>query len=157
MKSYVIHPRFDSWNWPRSSEWPVRQECSRRDRSTSFSKHRRTPYRRHDSNNDDRGRDWYRSTVITPDTYSGDDDWEQYISHFEDCNWSQKEKILNLVAKRKDQAHVFYRSLPATDKRSYWLLVAMLEQRFGSTRLWFDFCFTALQHILGHFRRGQLT
>ena len=22
---------------------------------------------------------------------------------------------------------------------------------------WFDFCFTALQHILGHFGRGQLT
>ena len=22
---------------------------------------------------------------------------------------------------------------------------------------WFDFCFTALRHILGHFRRGQLT
>ena len=24
-------------------------------------------------------------------------------------------------------------------------------------KVWFDFCFTALQHILGHFRRGQLT
>ena len=24
-------------------------------------------------------------------------------------------------------------------------------------RFWFDFCFTALQHILGHFGRGQLT
>ena len=23
--------------------------------------------------------------------------------------------------------------------------------------VWFDFCFTALQHILGHFGRGQLT
>ena len=23
--------------------------------------------------------------------------------------------------------------------------------------IWFDFCFTALQHILGHFGRGQLT
>ena len=22
---------------------------------------------------------------------------------------------------------------------------------------WFDFCFTAFQHILGHFGRGQLT
>ena len=22
---------------------------------------------------------------------------------------------------------------------------------------WFDFCFTALRHILGHFGRGQLT
>ena len=24
-------------------------------------------------------------------------------------------------------------------------------------RFWFDFSFTALQHILGHFGRGQLT
>ena len=23
--------------------------------------------------------------------------------------------------------------------------------------IWFDFCFTALRHILGHFGRGQLT
>ena len=23
--------------------------------------------------------------------------------------------------------------------------------------IWFDFCFTALWHILGHFGRGQLT
>ena len=23
--------------------------------------------------------------------------------------------------------------------------------------IWFEFCFTALQHILGHFGRGQLT
>ena len=23
--------------------------------------------------------------------------------------------------------------------------------------VWFDFCFTALQHILGHFGHGQLT
>ena len=23
--------------------------------------------------------------------------------------------------------------------------------------VWFDFCFTALRHILGHFERGQLT
>ena len=26
-----------------------------------------------------------------------------------------------------------------------------------SKDFWFDFCFTALQHILGHFGRGQLT
>ena len=25
-----------------------------------------------------------------------------------------------------------------------------------SVMIWFDFCFTALQHILGHFERGQL-
>ena len=29
--------------------------------------------------------------------------------------------------------------------------------RQWKTGFWFDFCFTALQHILGHFRHGQLT
>ena len=28
---------------------------------------------------------------------------------------------------------------------------------YAYPRFWFDFCLTALQHILGHFRRGQLT
>ena len=41
----------------RQSVSPVRQERSRRDRSTSFSEHRRTPCRRRDINNGDRGRD----------------------------------------------------------------------------------------------------
>ena len=39
------------------SDSPVRQEHSRRERTTSFSNPRRTPYRHRDSNNDDRGRD----------------------------------------------------------------------------------------------------
>ena len=34
-----------------------------------------------------------------------------------------------------------------TGKRNY----------FKTGKIWFDFCFTALQHILGHFGRGQLT
>ena len=32
------------------------------------------------------------------------------------------------------------------------------QNRFIISKLiWFDFCFTALQHILGHFGGGQLT
>ena len=122
----------------RRSVSPIRPVRLRRNRSTSFSEHRRTPYRYHDDNNDGRGRDWHRSPVITPDTFNGDDDWEQYISHFEDCaelgNWSIKEKVLTLAAKLKGQARVFYTGLPSSDKRSYRLLVARLEQRFGSAR-----------------------
>ena len=119
----------------RQSVSPVKQERSSRDRSTSFSEHRRTPCRRRDINNGNRGRDWFRPPVVIPDTYSGEDDWEQYISHFEDCaelgNWSEKEI---LAAKLKGQARVFYTSLPSSDKRSYRLLVARLELRFGSAR-----------------------
>lgn len=115
----------------RQSVSPARgRRLSRQDRSTSFER-RRTPLFR--------DRDWYRSSItISPDTYSGDDDWEQYISHFEDCaelgKWTEKEKVLTLAAKLKGQARVFYTSLPVSDKRSYRLLVARLEQRFGSAR-----------------------
>ena len=34
-------------------------------------------------------------------------------------------------------------------KRAAWIHFRLL--------VWFDFCFTALRHILGHFGRGQLT
>ena len=38
------------------------------------------------------------------------------------------------------------------------LILAVFENfRKTSFWFWFDFCFTALQHILGHFGRGQLT
>ena len=56
----------------RQSASTVRQERSRRERSTSFSEHRHTPYRHRDSNNDDRGRDWFSPPVVAPDTYNGD-------------------------------------------------------------------------------------
>ena len=71
-------------------------------RQTQSNLHRRMPYRRHDNNNDDRGRDWFRPHVVTPETYNREDDWEQYISHFEDCaelgNWLEKEKVPTLAA-----------------------------------------------------------
>lgn len=53
----------------RQSVSPARgRRLSRQDRSTSFER-RRTPLFR--------DRDWYRSSItISPDTYSGDDDWE---------------------------------------------------------------------------------
>ena len=36
-----------------------------------------------------------------------------------------------------------------------WSEIGTYTAGFGL--VWFDFCFTALQHILGHFGRGQLT
>ena len=35
--------------------------------------------------------------------------------------------------------------------------MAMYEDNAIVVLVWFDFCLTALQHILGHFGRGQLT
>ena len=45
-----------------------------------------------------------------------------------------KENVLTLAAKLKRQARVLFSGLPSCDKRSYRLLVARLEQRFGSAR-----------------------
>ena len=33
----------------------------------------------------------------------------------------------------------------------------ILGNKLKNIEVWFDFCFTALQHILGHFGRDQLT
>ena len=78
------------------------------------------------------------SIVIKPDPFTGEEDWEQYISHFEDCaelgQWNEKEMLLTLAASLKGQARIFYTSLPAVQKRSYRGLIISLEQRFGSAR-----------------------
>lgn len=78
------------------------------------------------------------SIVIKPDPFTGYEDWEQYISHFEDCaelgQWNEREMLLTLAASLKGQARVFYSSLPTTAKRNYENLTSLLEQRFGSTR-----------------------
>ena len=38
-----------------------------------------------------------------------------------------------------------------------WLVLHVTRTRLKPTEVWFDFCFTSLKHILGHFGRGQLT
>ena len=38
----------------------------------------------------------------------------------------------------------------------YWDCLKVLRSVICKYLVWFDFCFTALQHILGHFGRGQL-
>lgn len=75
---------------------------------------------------------------IKPDIYTGDDEWELYISHFEICaelgNWSQRDKVLTLAACLRGQARSFYVNLPDRDKHSYEIVVHELGRRFGSTR-----------------------
>ncbi|KAH3700620.1 hypothetical protein DPMN_075597 [Dreissena polymorpha] len=75
---------------------------------------------------------------VKPDSFTGEEDWDQYISYFEDCaelaQWSEKEKLLYLSTSLKQQARVHYSSLPSHEKRSYKVLTAQLEQRFGRKR-----------------------
>jgi hypothetical protein len=76
--------------------------------------------------------------TIKPDKYSGEDDWEQYISHFQDCaelgKWNDQEKLLTLAACLRGQARAFYTTLTRPDKASFRDLARALEQRFGSAR-----------------------
>ena len=75
---------------------------------------------------------------IKPDAFTGEEDWDQYISYFEDCaelgQWSEKEKLLYLATSLKQQARLHYSSLPLHEKRSYETLIQRLEQRFGNKR-----------------------
>jgi hypothetical protein len=98
--------------------------------------------RHHDGHDKYDRRGWYGPSrppiVIKPDVFTGEEDWEQFISHFEDCaelgQWNAKEMLLTLAASLKGHARVFYTSLPLTEKRSFERLVSSLEQRFGSAR-----------------------
>lgn len=76
--------------------------------------------------------------IMKPEPYNGDDDWDEYLSHFQDCaelgRWSDRAKLLFLAASLRGQARTFYVSLIAEDKVSYRTLVNKLNQRFGSTK-----------------------
>ena len=75
---------------------------------------------------------------IKPDSFTGTEDWDQYLSYFEDCaelcQWSDREKLLYLATSLKQQARVHYSSLPLEEKNSFRALSFSLEQRFGSKR-----------------------
>ena len=75
---------------------------------------------------------------LKPDPFSGHENWEEYISHFENCadlsQWDHRQKVLMLAASLRGQARTFYMSLSQHEKNSYRSLVANLNQRFGSAR-----------------------
>ncbi len=77
------------------------------------------------------------------ETYSGEDDWEAFISHFDACsrlgNWSPQTKCLTLLASMRGQAQRFILNLRESDKNSYTQMVNKLARRFGKvqqTTLW---------------------
>ena len=76
--------------------------------------------------------------TLKPEAYSGLEDWEEYLSHFELCaelgHWRGEDKRLALAASLRGSARTFYMSLPLEDKHNYEYLVQQLGQRFGSTR-----------------------
>lgn len=79
-----------------------------------------------------------KSLTLKPEPYSGLEDWEEYLSHFELCaelgRWREHDKRLALGASLRGSARTFYLSLPSEDKGNYGRLIQQLGQRFGSTR-----------------------
>ena len=75
---------------------------------------------------------------LEPEFINGEDDWDQYISHFQNCavlrRWSETDKSLNLSVCLKGQARAFYLGLSPEDQSSYHSLVQKLNERFGSVR-----------------------
>ncbi len=75
---------------------------------------------------------------MKPESYTGEKDWEAYLSHFEDCaelsGWTSRMKKLVLSASLKGQARTYYMGLAYEEKRSYPTLVSALTRRFGTMR-----------------------
>lgn len=108
-------------------------------RQRLFNNNRNNVYE--NSDGDDRYCRDYRSSrvhtpALKPDPYSGEESWEEYHSHFENCAdlgcWTSYDKLLYLSACLKGQARSFYMSLDE-EKRDYCRLVERLRQRFGSS------------------------
>lgn len=78
------------------------------------------------------------SQIMKPDTYSGNDNFEEYLSHFEDCaelsGWDRKTTVLVLAASLRGQARTFYMSLSSSERRDYRQLVTAMSNRFGSSK-----------------------
>ncbi len=76
--------------------------------------------------------------TMKPDSYNGEQDWEAYLSHFQDCadlsGWDSHMKKLVLSASLKGRARTYYMSLSAIEKRDYAHLVSALTRRFGTMR-----------------------
>lgn len=76
-----------------------------------------------------------RKLQIRPETYSGDQDLEAYIQHFESCakvgRWTEEEKAWTLVASLRGSAQRFVASLPEETKNNFQELTDQLRQRFG--------------------------
>jgi len=77
-----------------------------------------------------------RAPHVKPDAFTGEEDWDMYISHFEDCSrlarWTQNEKLLYLATALRGQARQYYCSLQQHERHRYDVLVDQLEQRFGN-------------------------
>ena len=76
-----------------------------------------------------------RRKAITPETFDGTQDWEEYIKHFEDVamwnEWNSEEKAAQLGLQLKGMARSLKTDLPSSVTRNYDALVSMLAKYFS--------------------------
>ena len=74
---------------------------------------------------------------MKPEPYNGDEPWEEYFSHFENCallgQWSYSNRALILAASLRGQARLYYMSLDIRQQEDYQMLVSQMKHRFGSS------------------------
>ena len=76
---------------------------------------------------------------IKPQNFTGAEDWEIYITHFEVCaklgRWNAHDKALALMASLREEAQSYCLTLHEDDRQSYERIVLKMGQRFGKARL----------------------
>ena len=76
--------------------------------------------------------------VVLPDEYTGDEDWLDWLTHFELCakinDWDDKSKTAFLAVRLKRSAQQVYRDLPEATTKSYDDLKEALTKRFDTTK-----------------------
>ena len=76
--------------------------------------------------------------VVLPDEYTGDEDWLDWLTHFELCakinDWDDKSKTAFLAVRLKRLAQQVYRDLPEATTKSYDDLKEALTKRFDATK-----------------------
>ena len=76
--------------------------------------------------------------VVLPDEYTGDEDWLDWLTHFELCakinDWDDKLKTTFLAVRLKRSAQQVYRDLPEATTKSYGDLKEALTKRFDTTK-----------------------
>ncbi|XP_053398267.1 uncharacterized protein LOC128556677 [Mercenaria mercenaria] len=76
--------------------------------------------------------------TIKPQCFSGEEDWEVYLRHFEVCaelgQWTDRERALALLASLRGEAQNFSMTIHSAERERYSDIVYHLSQRFGKAR-----------------------
>ena len=118
------HPCIDNV-YPQASTLNCNQDRNQSNRADNFSQNNEKHHLR-------------GGPSIKPQTFTGSEDWEIYINHFDVCaelaRWSERDKTLALMASLRGEAQNFCMTLHPVEREQYSCVVHHLAQRFGKKR-----------------------